>query len=55
MSNSELTNATTKALKKPLWPPNVPSFVLVAVSGEMGRLILEGSRASAEKSEKGRI
>ncbi len=49
VTNKDLTKETAKALKKPLWLPNVPSFVLRAVFGEMGRLILEGSRASAKK------
>jgi uncharacterized protein (TIGR01777 family) len=49
VTNADLTKETAKALKKPLWVPNVPSFALKAVFGEMGRLILEGSRASAEK------
>jgi uncharacterized protein (TIGR01777 family) len=49
VTNTELTKATAKALKKPLWLPNVPSFVLKAGFGEMSRLILDGSRASAEK------
>ncbi len=49
VTNKDLTKKTAKALKKPLWLPNVPSFVLRAVFGEMGRLILEGSRASAKK------
>ena len=52
VTNTDLTKATAKALKKPLWLPNVPSFVLKTVFGEMGRLILEGSRASAEKVKK---
>jgi uncharacterized protein (TIGR01777 family) len=49
VTNGDLTKETAKALKKPLWLPNVPSFVLKAAFGEMGRLILEGSRASAKK------
>ncbi|MGB6036165.1 MAG: TIGR01777 family oxidoreductase [Cryomorphaceae bacterium] len=49
VTNEDLTKETAKALKKPLWLPNVPSFVLKAAFGEMGRLILEGSRASAER------
>jgi uncharacterized protein (TIGR01777 family) len=51
VTNKDLTKETAKALKKPLWLPNVPAFVLKAAFGEMGRLILEGSRASAKKVE----
>ncbi|HKK39549.1 MAG TPA: TIGR01777 family oxidoreductase, partial [Cryomorphaceae bacterium] len=49
ITNKDLTKETAKALKKPLWLPNVPSFAIKAAFGEMGRLILEGSRASANR------
>ncbi|MEM9052240.1 MAG: TIGR01777 family oxidoreductase [Bacteroidota bacterium] len=49
VTNSRLTKTIAKTLKKPLWLPNVPSFVLKMVFGEMANLILEGSRISAEK------
>lgn len=49
VTNKDLTKETAKVLQKPLWVPNVPSFAIKAAFGEMGRLILEGSRASAEK------
>jgi hypothetical protein len=49
VTNKDLTMATAKALKKPLFLPNVPSFILKAVFGEMAGLILEGSRVSADK------
>ena len=49
VTNSQLTKAVAQTLKKPLWLPNVPSFVLKIVFGEMANLILEGSRISAEK------
>lgn len=52
VTNTDLTKATAKALNKPLWLPNVPSFLLKAVFGEMAGLILEGSRTSAEKIKK---
>ncbi|MEM9052484.1 MAG: TIGR01777 family oxidoreductase, partial [Bacteroidota bacterium] len=49
VTNSQLTKAVAQTLKKPLWLPKVPSFVLKMVFGEMANLILEGSRVSAEK------
>jgi uncharacterized protein (TIGR01777 family) len=52
ITNKDLTKATAQALDKPLWLPNVPSFVLLAAFGEMAGLILEGSRASAERVKK---
>lgn len=51
VTNKDLTKETARALKKPLWLPNVPAFILKAAFGEMGGLILEGSRASAKKVE----
>jgi len=49
VTNTDLTKAVAKSLKKPLWLPNVPSFVLKMVFGEMANLVLEGSRVSAER------
>lgn len=49
ITNSDLTKAAAEVLNKPLWLPNVPSFILKIAFGEMSGLILEGSRASSEK------
>lgn len=49
ITNKDLTKKTAKVLGKPLWLPNVPSFVLIAALGDMSGLVLDGSRASAEK------
>lgn len=49
INNEDLAKATASVLNKAMWLPNVPSFVLKAAFGEMAGLILEGSRASAEK------
>lgn len=49
ITNKNLTKETAAALDKPLWLPNVPGFVLKAALGTMAGLVLEGSRASAEK------
>lgn len=38
-----------KALHKPFWFPNIPSFILKAVFGEMAVILLEGTRVSSEK------
>lgn len=38
-----------KVLKKPLFAPNVPSFLLKLIFGEMSQIILEGSRVSSQK------
>lgn len=49
ISNKELTRKIALILKKPLWLPNVPSFVLKTMFGEMAQIILEGSRISNDK------
>lgn len=51
VTNRELTRAMAKALNKPLFMPNVPSFVLIAVLGEMAAMILGGNRVSSDKIE----
>ncbi len=51
-TNKDLTEMTAQVLKKPLFMPNVPGFVLKLIFGELSVAVLEGSRASAEKIEK---
>ena len=51
-TNKELTVAVAKVLKRPLWLPNVPSFVLKIILGEMADLVLKGSQVSAGKNQK---
>jgi uncharacterized protein len=41
--NKEMTEIAAKVLKKPLWLPNVPSFVLKLVFGEMGIVVTGGN------------
>lgn len=48
-TNSELTKEIAEVLKKRLFMPNVPAFVLKLLFGELANAILEGSRASSEK------
>lgn len=43
-TNKEMTEAIAKALNKKLWAPNVPTFVLKGLFGEMADIILKGSR-----------
>lgn len=49
ITNRNLTKAIAKTLKKPLWLPAVPGFALKLALGEMSEILLEGSRASADK------
>lgn len=48
-TNENLTKLIAKVLKKPLFMPNVPSFILKLIFGELADALLEGSRASSEK------
>lgn len=49
VNNKELTVAMAKTLKKPLWLPNVPAFVLQLLVGEMGVMVVNGSNVSANR------
>lgn len=51
-TNENLTKKIAEVLKKPLIMPNVPSFVLKLLFGELSVAVLEGSRASSEKIQK---
>lgn len=49
INNKEMTKAIAKAVRMPLILPNIPSWLLKLFLGEMAVLVLEGSRASADK------
>lgn len=49
VTNREFTKAVAKILKKPLLLPNVPSFVLKLMLGEMSSIVLGGSVISDQK------
>lgn len=48
-TNENLTKKIAEVLNKPLFMPNVPSFVLKLIFGELADALLEGSRASSQK------
>jgi uncharacterized protein len=52
VTNKEMTKAIAHELKRPLWLPNVPTFVLRIVVGEMAAIVLGGSKVSADKIKK---
>jgi uncharacterized protein len=43
VSNQEMTKVAAKTLKRPLWLPNVPAFVLKLIFGEMGIVVTGGN------------
>lgn len=48
-TNAEMTKTIAKILNRPLWLPNVPSFALKIILGEMADIVLNGSKVSSEK------
>lgn len=49
VTNSALTREIADILKRPLWLPGVPAFVVRAVAGEVADIVLKGGRVSADK------
>lgn len=49
VSNEVLTKAIAKTLKKPLWLPNTPEFVMKLILGEMVYLLFSSKNLSANK------
>lgn len=46
---STFVRSIAETLKKPLWLPNIPQFLLKAVMGQMSEMLLGSTRMSAEK------
>jgi uncharacterized protein (TIGR01777 family) len=51
VTNQELTFTISKVLKKPLFMPNIPKFVMKLMLGEMHELLFENRNLSAKKIE----
>ena len=49
VSNEELTCTIAKVLKKPLFMPNIPKFIMKLILGEMHELLFENRNLSAKK------
>ncbi|MBU2915622.1 MULTISPECIES: TIGR01777 family oxidoreductase [Reichenbachiella] len=49
ITNAHLTEVIAKAMRRPLWLPNVPAFVLKWILGEMSIIVLEGHHVSNQK------
>lgn len=49
ISNNDFTCIIAEALNKPLWLPNIPSWVLKIIFGEMSSILLNGCRVSSNK------
>lgn len=51
VTNTELTKSIAKVLRKPLWLPNIPKFVMKLVLGEMHTLLFSSQKVSSQKAE----
>ena len=49
VTHKDFMRVLTQIMKRPLFLPPVPSFILRAILGEMSDVILKGSRVSSEK------
>jgi len=49
VTNSELTKAIAKTLKKPLFLPNIPQFIMKMVLGEMHQILFSSQHVSCRK------
>lgn len=52
LANADFTKAIAHVLKKPLWLPPVPGFIMKIILGEMANLVVNGSKVSSEKIKK---
>ena len=51
VTNREMTKEIAVALKRPLWLPPVPGFVVRIIAGQVAEVVLKGARVSSEKIE----
>lgn len=49
ITNTDITKHIAKFLNKKLWLPNVPSFIMKLLLGDMAGILLQGSRCSCDK------
>jgi len=54
-TNLSFTKALAKTLNKPCFFPNVPTLLLKFILGDMSKILLKGSRVSADKLNKNRF
>jgi uncharacterized protein len=52
ITNKQITKIIAKTFRKPLWLPNIPSFILRLIFGDMSAILLYGSRVSSKKIQK---
>lgn len=52
VTNYEFSKILAEVMKKPFWAPNVPTFILKFIFGEMSAVVLGSTKASSSKIEK---
>lgn len=52
VTNKALTQSIARVLKRPLWLPPVPNFIMKIIVGEIAMLVVNGSKVSSEKIRK---
>jgi uncharacterized protein (TIGR01777 family) len=52
VTNKQMTMEIAKVLKRPLWAPNIPGFILKWAIGEMANIVINGSNVSSAKLER---
>ena len=52
ITNKEVTIQLASSLNKNIWMPNIPSFVMQMLYGEMSSILLKGNKVSSEKTQK---
>jgi uncharacterized protein (TIGR01777 family) len=52
VTNSELTSSIAQQLKRPLFLPNIPKFVLKLMLGEMHQIVCDSQKVSSQKIKK---
>lgn len=51
VTNRDLTKAIANVLKRPIWLPRVPGFIVKVIAGQVATLVLKGGRISCSKIE----
>lgn len=51
ITNEEVTNQLAASMKRKIWLPNIPSFVMHLLFGQMASLLLKGNKISSKKIE----
>lgn len=52
VTNKQFTKEVARSLNRPIWLPNIPSWFMRILFGEMSEILLHGSRISSEKIKK---